>query len=41
MDLSVVNMGGLDIVDGNQKLLLAFMWCATRASGAARALCAI
>ncbi len=30
MDLSVVNMGGLDIVDGNHKLLLAFMWYATR-----------
>jgi plastin-1 len=26
MKLSVINVGGLDIVDGNKKLILAIIW---------------
>ena len=26
MDLVLVNIGGVDIVDGNKKLILAVMW---------------
>jgi len=26
MKLSLINIGGLDIVDGNKKLILSFMW---------------